>query len=132
MTSNRISKISEGDKHIFYKAECACSLPNHSHIIEISDSMSDLGILEMTFYSTQVDKDWWKIPDKDHPHALKNMWWAFKRRIVCAFNILFKGYYETEVDFMLQGEEQIRDYINALEEGLAKIKNEKQKTPKSN
>lgn len=139
MTSKRICEISSGKTYVFYRAECSCGSDNHSHVIEISQDPFDTkhSILEMTFYSTQVDKDWWKLPDKNHRFALSNMWWAFKRRIKCAFNILFFGYFETEVNFMFHGEDQIQDYINALNEGIERVKigvkeaNEKhQKQPK--
>lgn len=124
MTSKRICETSSGKTYAFYRAECSCGSDNHSHVIEISQNTfgAEHGILEMSFYSTQVDRDWWKLPDEDHPWALSNMWWAFKRRIKCAFNILFRGYFETEVNFMFQGEKQIRDYINALNEGLERVK----------
>jgi len=141
MTSKRICVTSSGREFIFYRAECSCGSDNHAHIIEISKADANLGCLEMSFYSTQVDRDWWKVPNKDNPYAIRNMWWAFKRRIRFAFNILFRGYFETEVDFMFNGEDQIRDYIKALEEGLEHVKTgmkereeqrKKSKQPKDN
>lgn len=121
MTSTRISKTAEGKDYIYFRASCSCGNDRDSHVIKISDDLDNLGIIEMSFYSTQWDCIWFNNPDRDK-ETFRNFWWRLKRRVVNSFKLLFFGYYETEVDFMFQGEEQIKDYINALQEGLNKIK----------
>ena len=47
----------------------------------------------------------------------KRIW----KRIKCSIKVLFTGYVELEESFIIQGEEQINDFIKALEEGRAHI-----------
>lgn len=120
MTSTRISKTSEGKDYIYFRAACSCGNDRDSHVIEISDDLDHLGVIEMSFYSTQWDCIYFNNPDLNK-ETFRNFWWRLKRRVVNSFKLLFFGYYETEVNFMFQGEEQIQDYINAIQEGLAKV-----------
>lgn len=121
MTSMRIEKTSEGKNYIFFRASCSCGNDRDSHVIEISNELANIGVIEMSFYSTQWDCIYFNNPGSDE-EILRNFWWRLKRRIVNSFKLLFFGYYETEVNFMFNGEEQIQDYINALQDGLDKVK----------
>lgn len=108
--SNRISKTSEYDDSVIYKAQSSCHCCDMDIIMEIEE---DLNELEISFHkkigiSSEYDLNWFK-----------EVW----NQIKLGFKVLFTGYSEMIGSFYFQDEEQINDFVEALSEGMRKLKN---------
>lgn len=116
MTSKNICKTHEFDKSVFYKAHCSCSSENHTQtlVLDVEDEQLYLRIYHKVFCAAF----WCPI---NFNQILKD----FYIRLKLAYQILTKGYVEYEGEFIFEDETSIQDYINALQEGLNKIKSNK-------
>jgi hypothetical protein len=115
--SDNICKIWEHKDMIHYKSICACTADEHTQTICLEYDKSFNGII-LYLYQTFRIKEYWKGP------WYKN--WI--RRVKYSLQIIFKGTIELESDFLFRNEEHIQDYINALSEGIEKIKSNIGKT----
>lgn len=114
MTSYRVMKTDEFKDAIFYRISCAHSSAEHDLDIEFERDVDFKDDIFLNLYSKLAWSSYWKDDDKWY----KNLWW----RIKGAFKIIFKGYVEVHESFILEGEEHIDSFINALEEGKKYVK----------
>jgi len=100
---------------IYYHAVCDCGTHCHTVLLEHEDDLPS--IITLSMYGEIHYSEWFC-----------DSWYGkICRRIKHAWSILFHGYQkDLEGSFLFQGEESIRDYISALEEGIEKIKNDVQ------
>ena len=114
MINNKIMKLSEWQDSIWYQATCDCTSPDCDLDIHMSlGKDKEHPFLYINFYhkvawSERYDKYNW----------FSRIW----RRLTGVIQLLFTGQLEFESDFILQGEEQINSFIEALEEGKKKLK----------
>lgn len=100
---------------ILYRAQCSCLAEEHTHdiIIEYLKDFNHINIEIVTnleFYD--YEENWF----------LK-MW----SRIKLAFRVIFIGHGYLSSTLIFDGIEQVRDYINALNEGIKKMEENKNK-----
>lgn len=107
MISKNIMKTDEFENSVYYRAACSCGTNEHDVTIEFEID-KDPTILYLNFYkninwaSSWEDLNWFKI-----------IW----KRIKCSFRVFFTGYIELEESFIIRGEDDIDDFIDALIEG---------------
>ena len=113
--SYRVMKTDEFNNSVFYKVECDCRSDDHILGVEISleHGKEISSMLFLTFYKKLQWTSWWQAD------WFYERWWK-KAKLVCA--VLFNGYIELDSDIILQGEEHIQGFIDAVNEGLNKIK----------
>lgn len=120
MTSQNIMKMSEFDDVVYYKAQCHCMDDDCVHTLELesSDFKVDGKIIDrdinLKLYMDCYISDYF---GKNQNFILR-MWFRIKYALI----LLFTGRVFLEQYFMFNGEKGIQDYINALEEGLEKLK----------
>ena len=106
--SYRVMKVAEfGGKNpsIFYKLECACTDNDHIITFEMEHDHNSV-ILNM-----HQNIAWSSYYGSD------NIFRRIKDRIVNSFKVLFFGYLEGEGTLILNGEDHIQSFIDALVEG---------------
>lgn len=125
-------KTEEFDRAVFYKADCGCS-NDECQLSIMLDHDPEIGDITMEFYHDLKYCSWWKVDRYDFPW-IKNVdwqdrftdWWETIRdyyyRFKGALRLIFTGRIKVEEYFLFKNEEQIGAFINALEEGKAKIK----------
>ena len=115
MTAYKIMSTGEGKGFVFYKADCACSADDHIMwlCLEYDEEISTM--IDLTLYSKLRCSSFWGNKDR-----LQGFWFKIKT----CLKLLFTGYLEVEETFIFQGEKHIREFINALEEGIVKVKND--------
>lgn len=116
-TSKGICIVKEYDDSVYYKATCDCLSNECIHTISL-DYQRDTNTISMDLYAKVGTYDSW----------YEDVWYypvvKLYKRIDKALRILFLGYIEVENSFFFGDEEKIQDYINALQEGLEKMKKE--------
>lgn len=125
MISNGISRITEPDDvAIYYKAHCACGGDDCIHTIHLEVSSEDYPELSMTLYSN-VSYDYWNEKDDYYYPGEISLWESFQhrlsnlgRRIKFSWKLITTGYIKQQSSFLFSTEEQITDYIKALQEGI--------------
>ena len=115
MIAKNVMRIDKHDKSITFRVSCSCSDPEHDITIDFE---KDDEIPEMYFMTTYRNMAWscyWK----------NNNWFdAQWRKFKAIIKLLFTGYIELSDDFIIQGEEHIDSFIEALEEGKKHMKGE--------
>lgn len=115
--SRGICKVAEYDSSVFYNAQCSCMHDKHAQTItlDIDDDVIMLSIYSTiwTHYNTSWCNTW--------QEKLEQWYNSQKLKWKQVFKLIFTGQVEAENEFMFYGEEQIRDYIAALEQGLEKL-----------
>jgi hypothetical protein len=97
---------------IWYKVNCDCNSDDHITTIEFEHD-KEFHFMTLNFYKKMVwTSRWGDIA------WYERLW----RRITCAFKMLFTGYIEIEEYVILQDEEHISSFIEALQEGKQRIK----------
>lgn len=100
-----------GNPSIYYTAVCGCGDPAHSKILELEFDDNGIEIQLNLHYELNTDTYHW------HTNPFQKIW----NRIKFATKVLLKGRIEVNGDFLFHGEEQIEDYIIALNEGKKKL-----------
>jgi hypothetical protein len=108
ITTN-ICKVGEYDDSVFFKAICSCISHDTTLFLEFD---KEIGDIQLTTYSEiTLSKwyswSWWQVPFK---------------RLKIALRVLFGDMIEMEGDFIFAGEQAVKDYISALQQGLVKVK----------
>lgn len=116
MTSKNIMKMTEGKTYTFYRAACSCGHVDDD--ITLSIAATDLGTVELEIYTNSVSSDNYYRSDYS---ALRNWWSGACFRLNAALRIIFTGYHKTETLFVMNGDEQINEFIAAIREGQKKI-----------
>ena len=114
MISQKVMKTHEFNDSIYYRAACSCGSDEHDVTIEFE---KDEGIPSMIFLNFHK-KIAWCSHWGDNLNIFERAW----KRIKCSFLMLFTGYVELEESFILQEEENIDGFIEALIEGKESIK----------
>lgn len=121
MTTNRICKVAEYNNSVFLKAHCSCIDDDHVHTLILGYD-TELNLLNLEIYAKSFTP-WGNYDNAKTPlEKIEKIFKDWKRRISWIFSIIFKGYVETETSFEFYGEDQINDYLNALQEAKLKIK----------
>jgi len=94
MISKNISKLYDHDDFVVYNATCDCGHCRHDICLEMDEY--DLMYITLTYEAEKV-----------------SIWKRIK--------FLFSGKFSTYYEFVFSGEDGLRDYIKALEEGLEKL-----------
>lgn len=116
MISKNVMKTDEFDDSIYYRAACSCGSNKHDVTIEFE---IDKGVPSMLFLNFYKNIAW--CPSWSN----LNLFQRIGSRIACSLKMLFTGYIELEESFIIQGEDDINAFIEALEEGKKYLKNEK-------
>ncbi len=105
MISKNVMKTDEFEDSIYYRAACNCGSDDHDITIEFEIVYS---MLFLNFYKNIAWCSHW-----GDLNWFERIW----KRIKCSLRMLFTGYVELEESFIIQGEENINYFIEALEEG---------------
>lgn len=115
--ATNICKIGEYDDSIFMHSVCDCTSDDHSRqlIVELDE---DGFYISCTIYQDMfwLERNQWEV------NLLKRV--AF--RIKNAVKYLFTGHVRISGEHLLQKEEHIRDYANALLEAVEKMKEKRE------
>ncbi len=114
-----ICKVGEYNTSIFYKAVCNCMDNDHTQdlILELdSDGVITLSI-NSTIWTHYTDS-WCDTWYEKLGVYYKSQCYKWKQ----VFKLIFTGQIKGENEFLLHSEQQIQDYINALQSGLDKLK----------
>ena len=129
-TKNNIAVNMKFDDSIYFKAMCDCGENSHIHTLELSkDGDDNFKEISLALYAN-VSYDYWNEKfDSMEPwyNQIYMKIFDYWRRIKKAIVLIFTGYIKAEEYFMFQSEEQIRDYINALEEGIVYLNGKEEK-----
>ena len=108
----RVMKTNEFENAVYYEIACSCG--DNRHNIQISfEKDPDLpDYISLIIYKDLDWTDYW---------GEENIFKRLLCRIKAALRILFTGHIEVEGECILQGEEHINSFINALEEGKNKF-----------
>jgi len=122
--SYRVMKMAEFDgknPSVYYKVDCSCGDSRDILTFEI-ELDSEFNGMTLTTYCNTMWSSYWGLPN-----IFQRIWY----RISGAFKILLFGELKFEHSIILQGEEHIQSFIDALEEGKCYIKKEKEKEKES-
>ena len=116
--SNKVMKLGEYDLSdqysVWYRIACGCMYEEHDCTITIKQDFEWRQDIDLVFYK--------KVSWADYHGRNDNFISRWVSRIKCSLKVLFTGYIELEEDFLIHGEEHIDNFIQALEEGKQKIK----------
>ena len=112
MTTNRIMKVHEFEKAIYYRASCSCGEPDCDLTLELERD-DDCKMIFLNMYKNLCWSAHWRSD---------NFFQILWRKIKMACRILFTGYTKVEECFIFCGDEQIDDFLNALKEGRNYLK----------
>jgi hypothetical protein len=121
MTSKNIMELKEYDNVcIMYKATCSCLSPDHDLIISVEKDRETNSInLQFDVNVCFIEES---LFDKKGKRLftlyIKNMWNRFKKSL----ELLFTGYLEMNSTFIIDDEQQMKDFINSLIEGIEHLK----------
>ena len=110
----RVMKTNEFKDSVFYKIECDCGSDDHQITLELCHDEDLPELIDLIIYKKLGWSIYWS--------ADKNLFTRLWKRITGALTLLFKGYVEVEESFIFQGEEHIQSFLNAINEGISKIK----------
>jgi len=117
MISNRVMKLSEFDNAVYYRLACGCDADFHDTTIELEYD-KELNKIYLHFYRREDVVDTWQDLS----------WFSrLKVKIKKAYHILVHGYFSHEFDIIINDEEHIGSFIEALQYGLDKLKRNKLK-----
>jgi len=119
----RVMKMQEfggNNPTVFYKLDCDCGDNDHIITLELEYIMSDVNL-------TMYQNIGWSSY-----YGGNNLFYRIKERIINSFKVLFFGHLEGEATLILNGEEHIQSFINALEEGKSHVKKYKEECNKRN
>ena len=125
MVGNNIMECNNMGDLIFYKAQCSCMDDHDIHTLVLEHD-KDINDIVMTLQAKVNYHEGWchKVG------IFTNLLWklqTYNRRIKNVVKLLFTGYIEEEATFIFNSEEQLKDYLSALQDGLSKIQKEKLK-----
>lgn len=100
-----VMKTHQFDDLILYQVGCSCGDKNCNMVLELE---VDHGTMFLNLYKNLSISVYWDD---------KNFFQRFWRRIKYAAMIFFTGYIKLEESHVFQGEDQINNFIAALQEG---------------
>lgn len=111
MTSKNIMQTGEFVDIIFYTCSCACQDNDHMQEITLRhiDGDVELSMSGIAYYPEAYRYDKW----------YKKLW----VRIKAAVKILWGRELVINTSFQFDDEHSMKDYLNAIEEGIRKLKN---------
>lgn len=111
-----VSRFWDTKDSVAYKVGCSCGSDDCGATIEIEYDPELQDMLLMHFY-TEIHIGWYNMGDLYNEGILN--WFRFQvAKIKTAIKVLFTGRLEMSGEFILQGEEHIKDFIEALNEGV--------------
>lgn len=117
MISNRVMKLSEFDDAVYYRLACGCDADFHDTTIELEYD-KEFNNVYLRFYRDENVVDTWEDLS----------WFSrLKSRIKKAYRILIHGYFSHEFCIIINGQEHIESFIEALQYGLDKLKRNRPK-----
>jgi len=116
----RVGEFGDKDPSIYYKLICSCT--DNRDTLDISLD-HDWDCITLNLSQKLVWSSYWGT----YPWY-ERLWY----RITGSIKMLFMGYTNVEGSVMLQGEEHIQSFIDALEEGKIFIKKHYEKEKKIN
>jgi hypothetical protein len=94
--------IHEDKNSVCYRTQCSCGSPDCDIILDFS---RDTGV-SLIFYKGLRYADW-------ESNGIKKVW----KRFLAACSLLFTGHLQVKEEFLLQGPEQVDNFIHLLQEG---------------
>ena len=117
--STGICTVAEYDNSVFYKAQCSCMSEKHEQTLLLAYE-EDIDQIQLTIYSTiwtnyvhTYDDNWWE--------RLCTSWKSQVNKWKKVWTLITTGQIEGENDFLFSSEEQVGDYIRALQLGVIKM-----------
>lgn len=95
---------------VYYKVDCDCGSDDHILSFEIEHDESMLSLI------TYQKLSWSSY------YSYNNIFGRLWRKIKAIFKLIFLDYIDIEGSIILQGEEHIQNFIDALEEGREQVK----------
>lgn|GEM_PF-5165211 len=114
MISYRVMRIQEFSNSIIYKIDCACGYDDHSIKMEIEHDSEFADCIYLKFIK---NVEWCDKSDKWYNKILD--------RLKCALTVLLTGYIQTEEVFILQGNDHIDAFIEAIQNRHEKFPKER-------
>lgn len=108
--STKICKTHEFEDSVFYKLNCGCGCDDYLEFEYIYSNFTNHSKLK--FYKKLVWVDY---------YYTDNIFTRFIKRIKACFSIIFKGRLTIEDEFLIANEDQLDDFITALQEGKKKF-----------
>lgn len=109
--STGVMKTAQFSNAVYYQVGCSCQDKDCNMTLELE--VHD-GIMFLNLYKDLAVSVYWQDDG-----FFKKLW----RRIKYAARIFFTGYIKLEESHVLQGEDQINNFIAALQEGKELLKN---------
>jgi len=124
MISNRIMKLHEFEDCIVFRSACSCN--DKSHDLWISVELDEENHLLNIVFTANVSIYWDLYDIKDSlikriVKIYKNVFYRIKK----SFKLLFTGYLEMETGFIMDDENSIKDFLDAINNSVEIIKNRK-------
>lgn len=112
---------SEYSDSVFFRASCSCGDSDcDQHLCLELLQEKDENLIVQNEVQLGIET---KIKFMENWADWENRWHrVLWRRLIAAFRCIFKGYLEFDTWFVFDGKEAIRDYIDALEYGLERLK----------
>ena len=107
-------KTEEFDDAIYYRLPCSCGSNDHDVTLEFEHDKKFPGMLFLNLHKDLAWSSYW-----GDTNFFQRIW----RRIKTSLRLLFIGYIEVEESFIIQGEDHIDAFIEALNEGKQLMKN---------
>jgi hypothetical protein len=115
MTSKGIYKIKSWNDLELLRAGCSCGNAEHDHNIQLSVEDDPYGLINVSIESNlkycDISVEW-------NGNLFKKAW----SRIKTAFKILWTGELVIMSEFIFEDEEQVRDYIQAINDAILRLR----------
>ena len=102
-------------RSIWYKIDCDCSSDEHAANIEMEWD-NEINMLVLNFYKEVSYSAWLFWKDDNFFGKAVDAYRIIMRRIKGAIKLIFTGSLEMQDEFIIQDEQHINDFIEALEE----------------
>jgi len=109
--TKNVMKLNEWDNIVWYEIGCSCTGDDCKAQIEF-DINEEFNLIHITFYKKIMWSDYW---------GNNTFYKKIYNRIKASLRILFTGYIDMEGDFMIQDEDHMDSFIEALKEGRQKM-----------
>ncbi len=99
------------------RAGCACMNPDHDHNIMITVERED-NFDDFISVSIESNLEHCAWQDEWHGNLFQRLW----VRLKAAVRVMFTGHLSISSTFYFQSEDQVRDYIQAINDSLIQVK----------
>src|SRR5574343_238508 len=119
--SKSICKTAQFSDSVFYTTVCECKDPEHNQYL-VLEYDEEFNSISLCIYSN-IHTNWYINNERSWWYKIKKYLQFQKYKAKIIIQLLFNGYIAAENEFIFSDEQAIVCYIQALEEGIAYIKN---------